>query len=78
MTRYPALAPLHPAIPTADGLILRGTLTYPHGQVGTKYPLAVLAHQYPASSRAVVTEFGDAMYELDNYANLTEGKIGLR
>ena len=49
MTRYPALSPLHPAIPASDGLILRGTLTYPHGQVGTKYPLAVLAHQYPST-----------------------------
>lgn len=49
MTRYPALAPLHLAIPAADGLILRGTLTYPHGHVGTKYPLAVLAHQYPST-----------------------------
>lgn len=49
MTRYPALAPLHPSIPAADGLILRGTLVYPHGRVGTKYPLAVLAHQFPAT-----------------------------
>ena len=49
MTRYPALSPLHPALPAADGLILRGTLTYPHGQVGTRYPLAVLAHQYPST-----------------------------
>ena len=49
MTRYPALSPLHPVIPATDGLILRGTLTYPHGQVGTKYPLAVLAPQYPST-----------------------------
>ena len=49
MTRYPALAPLHPAIPAADGLILRGNLTYPHGRVGSRYPLAVLAHQYPST-----------------------------
>jgi pimeloyl-ACP methyl ester carboxylesterase len=49
MTRYPALAPLHPTIPDSDGLILRGTLTYPHGNVGMKYPLAVLAHQYPST-----------------------------
>jgi dienelactone hydrolase len=49
MTRYPALSPLHPAIPANDGLILRGTLTYPHGQTGTKYPLAVMAHQYPST-----------------------------
>jgi dienelactone hydrolase len=49
MTRYPALAPLNPAIPATDGLILRGQLTYPHGQVGSRYPLAVMAHQYPST-----------------------------
>jgi len=49
MTSYPALAPLHPAIPAADGLVLRGHLVYPHGKVGTKYPLALMAHQYPAT-----------------------------
>lgn len=49
MTRYPALSPLHPSIPAADGLILRGTLTYPHGHIGSRYPLAVLAHQYPST-----------------------------
>lgn len=49
MTRYPALAPLHFAIPAVDGVILRGTLTYPHGRTGSKYPLAVMAHQYPAT-----------------------------
>jgi pimeloyl-ACP methyl ester carboxylesterase len=49
MSRYPALSPLHFAIPAADGLILRGNLTYPHGHTGTKYPLAVMAHQYPST-----------------------------
>lgn len=49
MTRYPALSPLHPSIPATDGVILRGTLTYPHGNVGTRYPLAVLAHQFPST-----------------------------
>ena len=38
----------------------------------------VLATKYPSSSRAVKSEFGDSMFELDNYANLTEGKIGFR
>ena len=57
MSRYPALAPLHPSIPAEDGVILRGTLTYPHGNTGSKYPLAVLAHQYPST--------------LDSYAPLT-------
>lgn len=49
MSRYPALSPLHFAIPASDGVILRGILTYPHGHVGTKYPLAVMAHQYPST-----------------------------
>jgi dienelactone hydrolase len=49
MTRYPALSPLHPSIPAADGVILRGLLTYPHGNTGTRYPLAVLAHQFPST-----------------------------
>jgi dienelactone hydrolase len=49
MTRYPALSPLHPSIPAIDGVILRGTLTYPHGNTGTRYPLAVLAPQYPST-----------------------------
>jgi pimeloyl-ACP methyl ester carboxylesterase len=49
MARYPALAPMNPAIPAADGLVLRGHLVYPHGAAGSKYPLAVLAHQYPAT-----------------------------
>src|SRR4026208_1855184 len=49
MTRYPALSPLHPSIPAADGVILRGLLTYPHGNTGTRYPLAVLAHPFPST-----------------------------
>jgi pimeloyl-ACP methyl ester carboxylesterase len=49
MTRYPSLAPLNAAIPAADGLVLHGRLTYPHGEVGSLYPLAVLAHQYPST-----------------------------
>jgi alpha-beta hydrolase superfamily lysophospholipase len=46
---YPALAPLHPSVPAEDGLVLRGQLVYPHGKAGTRYPLAVLAHQFPAT-----------------------------
>jgi pimeloyl-ACP methyl ester carboxylesterase len=46
---YPALAPLNPAILAQDGLVLKGHLVYPHGDTGSRYPLAVLAHQYPAT-----------------------------
>jgi pimeloyl-ACP methyl ester carboxylesterase len=37
------------SVPAGDGLILKGTLTYPAKPVGTGFPLAVLAHQYPAT-----------------------------
>ena len=43
------LAPLEMSVPAADGLILKGTLTYPTGRPGEPLPLAVLAHQYPAT-----------------------------
>jgi dienelactone hydrolase len=43
------LSPLEMSVPAADGLILKGTLAYPTGQPGAWYPLAVLAHQYPAT-----------------------------
>jgi pimeloyl-ACP methyl ester carboxylesterase len=43
------LAPLELSVPAADGLILKGTLTYPTGRPGERLPLAVLAHQYPAT-----------------------------
>ncbi|HET7470652.1 MAG TPA: alpha/beta fold hydrolase [Gemmatimonadales bacterium] len=43
------LAPLEMSVPAADGLILKGTLTYPTGRPGELLPLAVLAHQYPAT-----------------------------
>ncbi len=44
-----SLAPLEMSVPAADGLILKGTLTYPRGGRGARSPLAVLAHQYPAT-----------------------------
>ena len=53
-----SLAPLRMSVPASDGLILKGVLTYPPGAVGGSYPLAVLAHQYPATR--------------DSYAPLTE------
>ena len=33
-----------------DGLLLRGVLAYPEAPVGRNFPLAVLAHQYPATA----------------------------
>lgn len=43
------LAPLDMSVPAGDGLVLKGTLTYPEGRAGAGFPLAVLAHQYPAT-----------------------------
>jgi pimeloyl-ACP methyl ester carboxylesterase len=43
------LAPLDMSVPAADGLVLKGTLTYPKKYAGAAFPLAVLAHQYPAT-----------------------------
>jgi dienelactone hydrolase len=43
------LAPLEMSVPAGDGLILKGTLTYPDEFAGVAFPLAVLAHQYPAT-----------------------------
>jgi dienelactone hydrolase len=43
------LAPLEMSVPARDGLILKGTLTYPEEYAGAGFPLAVLAHQYPAT-----------------------------
>ncbi|HYF38552.1 MAG TPA: alpha/beta fold hydrolase [Gemmatimonadales bacterium] len=37
------------SVPARDGLILKGTLTYPETYAGVGFPLAVLAHQYPAT-----------------------------
>jgi pimeloyl-ACP methyl ester carboxylesterase len=43
------LAPLEMSVPASDGLVLKGTLTYPKKYAGAAFPLAVLAHQYPAT-----------------------------
>jgi dienelactone hydrolase len=43
------LGALDMSVPAADGLVLKGTLTYPPGRPGSVYPLAVLAHQYPST-----------------------------
>jgi dienelactone hydrolase len=52
MPRFPALAPINMSVPAADGLVLKGHLIYPHGNTGSRYPLAVLAHQYPAAKES--------------------------
>ena len=49
MTILPYLSPLSMVLSANDGLILRGSLDYPSTNVGSRYPLAVLAHQYPST-----------------------------
>jgi pimeloyl-ACP methyl ester carboxylesterase len=43
------LAPLEMSVPAGDGLILKGTLSYPETYAGIAFPLAILVHQYPAT-----------------------------
>lgn len=43
------VSPLDMSVQAADGLVLKGTLVYPTGRPGASFPLAVLAHQYPAT-----------------------------
>lgn len=45
----PPLSPLEMSVLTADGIVLKGVLAYPEISPGSRYPLAVLAHQYPAT-----------------------------
>ena len=54
----PPLGSLDMAVLAGDGLVLRGVLAYPELPVATNYPLAILAHQYPAT--------------MDSYAPLIE------
>jgi dienelactone hydrolase len=55
------LAPLEMSVPAADGLVLKGTLTYPAGRPGAVFPLAVLAHQYPATRDSFAPLVGDLL-----------------
>lgn len=50
MSLPPPLAPLDMTVSAGDGLLLKGALVYPELPVGARYPLAVLAHQYPSTA----------------------------
>ncbi len=63
MSLPPPLGSLEMTVEAGDGLILKGTLTYPDLTDGRSYPLAVLAHQYPATA--------------DSYAPLIEDLVEL-
>jgi len=54
-----SLAPLEMSVPAGDGLILKGTLTYPDAYAGLAFPLAILVHQYPATRDSYAPLAGD-------------------
>jgi len=58
MSLPPPLGSLDMTVLAGDGLVLRGVLAYPELPVALNYPLAILAHQYPAT--------------MDSYAPLIE------
>ena len=86
MPVYPALAPLHMAIAAEDGLVLRGALVYPHRRTGTRYPLAVLAHQYPSTRDSYAPLTADLhaagiatlAFDLRGHGESTWGPSGVR
>jgi pimeloyl-ACP methyl ester carboxylesterase len=63
MSLPPPLGALEMTLPAGDGLLLKGALAYPELHPEGGYPLAVLAHQYPATS--------------DSYAPLIEDLLEL-
>ncbi|HXW97343.1 MAG TPA: alpha/beta fold hydrolase [Gemmatimonadales bacterium] len=50
MTTPPPLGALEMTVEAGDGLLLKGALVYPELPSAAQYPLAVLAHQYPATA----------------------------
>jgi dienelactone hydrolase len=63
MAPLPGLGPLEMSVLAGDGLVLKGVLEYPAAGGRNRWPLAVLAHQYPATS--------------DSYAPLVEDLLDL-
>lgn len=59
----PSLGALDMTVEAGDGLLLKGILAFPDHPPGAAFPLAVLAHQYPATS--------------DSYAPLIEDFLDL-
>lgn len=52
MAGAPGLGPMEMTVVARDGLVLKGVLEYPDGGPGEQFPLAVLAHQYPATAES--------------------------
>jgi hypothetical protein len=54
------------SVPASDGLILKGVLTYPPEATGRDYPLAVLAHQYPATRDSCAPLVAGLFHRIEN------------
>jgi len=86
MTPLPGLAPLEISVAAADGLILRGTLRYPAASPPRAgFPLAVLAHQYPATRDSYAPLVSDLLaagiatlaFDLRGHGESIRGREGL-
>lgn len=80
----PPLSPLEMSVRAADGIVLKGILEYPEGAAGRRYPLAVLAHQYPATSDSYAPLIEDLLdlgvavlaFDLRGHGGSTQGPEG--
>ncbi len=84
---YPQLAPLKMTIRAGDGLLLRGQLSYPTvSGAGDSFPLAVMAHQYPATSDSYAPLVADLLqagvatlaFDLRGHGESIQGPEGTR
>ncbi len=79
-----ALAPLELTLRAEDGLVLRGELRYPARTPDRPFPLAVLAHQWPATRGSWGPLVGDLLaagiatlaFDLRGHGASTEGPGG--
>jgi pimeloyl-ACP methyl ester carboxylesterase len=73
------------SVRAADGLLLKGALAYPEGSAGRSYPLAVLAHQYPATADSYAPLIDDLLdigvatlaFDQRGHGSSIEGRDGL-
>ncbi len=84
MALLPPLAPLEMTLQAADGLVLKGVLAYPDAPPGEPHPLAVLAHQYPATADSFAPLIDDLLdlgiaalaFDQRGHGSSTEGPAG--
>jgi dienelactone hydrolase len=61
MAQLPPLSPVEMTVAAGDGVVLKGVLEYPDEPAGGRYPLAVLAHQYPATAESFAPFVADLL-----------------